>query len=103
MRCFRFLAGKSHKTLTGFPMFTPAVTDAEKLARYEELIEMMQRMIASEKAKLLEGRDHEFIKLLRSETYGTLVNIAFGHRTLPDLPFPWNGPELYLEAEVPAV
>jgi len=29
MRCFRFLGGKSHKTLTGFPMFTPAVTDAE--------------------------------------------------------------------------
>jgi hypothetical protein len=43
MRCFRFLGGKSHKTLTGFPMFTPAVTDAEKLARYEEYGEEQSR------------------------------------------------------------
>ena len=81
-------------------MFTPAVTDTEKLARYDEMIAMMQRMIDGENAKRLEGRDYEFIKLLRSETYGTLVNIAFGHRALPDLPFPWDEPALYIEPEL---
>ncbi len=68
-----------------FRVIICSVTDAEKLADYEIVMQIINDALALEKHFAKEGRPFETIEFLRADAYKSIVDRVFGPDTLHQL------------------
>jgi hypothetical protein len=61
------------------------MTEAEKLADYERMVQIIRDALALEKYYAQEGKDWQEIEFLRSDAYKNIVDAVFGMDVLHDL------------------
>jgi hypothetical protein len=68
-----------------FRVIICSMTDAEKLAHYERIIEIVRDRLALEKYYAEKGEDWETIQFARCDAYKNIVDAVFGAEVLHDL------------------